>query len=191
MAKKKMGLFSAVALGVSAIIGSGWLFAAYKTADVAGPAALLSWIIGAFIIGLLAMCFAEIAALYPRRGLSAIIPTMSHNKYFGFPFAIANWLGVVAVIPLEATATVQYLITLAPQWSNYLFYEGALTPVGTLLSVLLEVLFSLVNFWGARSFIKTNNVFAILKVIIPIVVALAIMFVSFHPCNLLRRTRDR
>ena len=130
------------------------------------------------------MCFAEIAALYPRRGLSAIIPTMSHNKYFGFPFAIANWLGVVAVIPLEATATVQYLITLAPQWSDYLFYEGALTPVGTLLSVLLVVLFSLVNFWGARSFIKTNNVFAIFKVIVPIVVALAIMFVSFHPCNL-------
>ena len=114
MKKRSLGLMSAIFLGISSIIGSGWLFAPYKAAQVAGPASIYSWIIGAAIISLLAMCFAEVSGIYPRRGLSAIIPTLSHNRFFGFPFAVANWLGIVAVIALEATATIQYLINFDP-----------------------------------------------------------------------------
>ena len=124
MNSKKIGLWSATFLGISAIIGSGWLFAPYKTAIAAGPASILSWLIAVFIVGLLALCFTEIAVLYPQRGLSAIIPTLSHNKYFGFPFAIANWLGVVAIIALEADAVIQYLISLVPHLSGIFFRSG-------------------------------------------------------------------
>lgn len=184
MAKKKITLLPATALGVSAIIGSGWLFAPYKAATIAGPAALFSWIIGASLVGFLALCFAEIAALYPRRGLSAIVPTLSHNKFFGFPFAVANWLGVVAVIPLEATASVQYLINLVPSLRDYFFMNAALTPLGTSISVLLVIVFTLVNYWGAKTLIKTNNIFAIIKVVIPVITVLCILAVSFHPTNL-------
>ena len=109
--KKTIGLLSATGLGISSIIGSGWLFAPYQASVVAGPASILSWIIAAVIICLLGLCFSEIAALYPRRGLSAIIPTLSHNKHFAFPFAIANWLGVVAVISLEAVSTRRIVTT--------------------------------------------------------------------------------
>ena len=90
--KKTIGLLSATGLGVSSIIGSGWLFAPYHASSVAGPACILSWILAACLICVLGLCFAEIAALYPRRGLSAIIPTLSHNKHFAFPFAIVGTL---------------------------------------------------------------------------------------------------
>jgi len=155
----KIGVWSATFLGISTIIGSGWLFAPYKAAQIAGPAALLSWMIGAIIIGLLAMCFIEIAGLYPVRGLSAIIPTLSHNKFFGFPFALSNWLGVVAVIALEAEGTIQYLIRLVPSLADLFFIHSQFTFYGSLLAVGLVFFFFLANYWGVRVLAKTNNIF--------------------------------
>ncbi len=183
MKKRSLGLMSAIFLGISSIIGSGWLFAPYKAAQVAGPASIYSWIIGAAVISLLAMCFAEVSGIYPRRGLSAIIPTLSHNRFFGFPFAVANWLGIVAVIALEATATIQYLINLFPNLEPLFFNHAQLTTLGTGLALALIFLFCLANFWGASVLAKTNNIFTILKVIVPLVTSLMIISVAFHSKN--------
>lgn len=177
---KKIGLYSAIGLGISAIMGSGWLFAPYKASVIAGPADILSWIIGGLILCLLGLCFSEIATIFPKRGLSAIIPVLSHNKYFAFPFAIANWLGIVAVIPLEADATIQYLMTILPNIEPYLYQNNQLTLVGDMLSILLVVVFSVVNYWGVSTLVKTNNVFAVIKVLIPIAIGVAIISTGFH-----------
>ena len=183
MKKIKMGLVSATFLGITSIIGSGWLFAPYKTAQIAGPAAIYAWIIGALCIFFLALCFSEIAIQYPKRGLSAILATISHNPYFGFPFAIVNWLGIVAVIALEATATIQYLILVIPSIDVYLFHYGGLTWLGDICAILLILIYALTNYWGVRSLVKTNNILSVLKTIIPIVVALTIITVHFAPSN--------
>lgn len=183
MEKNKVGLISAIFLGVSSIIGSGSLFSPYKTAVIAGPGAIFSWLIAGGIILLLALCFAELAALYPKRGLSAIIPTLSHNKFFGFPFAIANWLGVVIVIGLEADATVQYLINLTPKFSPYFYINNQLTFYGNILSICFVLFYSLINYWGAAILVKANNILAILKIIIPLIIALTIIGFAFHPIN--------
>ncbi len=179
----KIGLLSAVFLGVSGIMGSGWLFAPYKAATLAGPASLLSWFIGAALVMLLSFSFAEIASVYPKRGLSAIIPTLSHNKFFGFPFALASWLGVVAVIGLEADATVQYLINVFPTLTPYFFANNQLTFLGNSLSIALVLFYCLVNYWGANLLAKTNNVFTVVKLVIPIVTAMVVIAVVFHPHN--------
>lgn len=177
---KKIGLFSAIGLGISAIMGSGWLFAPYKASVIAGPADILAWIMGGLVLCLLGLCFSEIATIYPKRGLSAIIPVLSHNKYFAFPFAIANWLGIVAVIPLEADATIQYLMTIIPSIEPYLFQHNQLTLNGDMFSIVLVILFSLVNYWGVSTLVKTNNVFAVIKVLIPITIGIAIISAGFH-----------
>lgn len=180
---KNIGLFSATALGISSIIGSGWLFASYKAATVAGPASIFAWLLGALIICLLGLLFAEIATLFPRRGLSAIIPTLSHNKYFAFPFAIANWLGIVAVIALEADATIEYLINLFPASKPFLYHHEHLTFLGNSFSILLVLGFSLLNAWGASLMVKASNLITVLKVTIPVFIGLVILFAAFHPNN--------
>ena len=80
---KKIGLASASFLGLTTILGSGWLFAPYRTAQLAGPAAMFSWVIAMFVIMLLSLCLVEVVGRYPIRGLSAVIPFLTHNKYFG------------------------------------------------------------------------------------------------------------
>ena len=43
---------------VTSMIGSGWLFGAYHASKLAGPLAIWSWVVGAVIIMLIALCFA-------------------------------------------------------------------------------------------------------------------------------------
>lgn len=47
--RHKITLFSGVMLALNSLIGSGWLFGAGTAAKVAGPAAIISWIIGALL----------------------------------------------------------------------------------------------------------------------------------------------
>lgn len=183
MNKKNIGLVSATFLGISCVIGSGWLFSPFKTAAIAGPAALITWVVSGFIMLMLALCFAEVASLYPKRGLSAIVPSISHNKYFGFPFALANWFGIVAVIGLEADATIQYLMNLTPHLKPYLFQNEQMTWAGNSLSIGLVLIYCLLNYWGAKTLTKANNILAIIKVIVPVVAALMFIGVAFHPSN--------
>src|SRR3990167_204865 len=182
-AKAKIGLFSSIFLGVTSILGSGWLFAPFRSAAVAGPAALFSWLIGAALVILLSYCLAEIASVFPKRGLTAIIPTLSHNKFFGFPFAIANWLGIVAVIGLEADSAVPYLMNLTPSLKSSLFENCQLTLLGNSFSVGLVIFYCMVNFWGAKLLTKTSNILTIVKIVVPIVSALIIISFAFHPHN--------
>ncbi len=183
MNKKSIGLVSATFLGISCVIGSGWLFSPYKTAAIAGPSAIITWIVSGTIMLLLALCFAEVASLYPKRGLSAIIPSLSHNKFFGFPFAIANWLGIVAVIGLEADATIQYLMNLTPHLKPLLYSNDQLTWAGNSLSISLVIIYCLINYWGARTLTRANNVISLLKILVPVVTALIFIGVAFHPAN--------
>ena len=177
-------LFSAIAIGVGCIIGSGWLFAAYYAAQYAGPASLLSWVIGACIALLLALLLAEITTMYKVRGLFSRLLSISHNnKDFGFIVAISNWLGIVIVIPSEATATVEYLASVTPDFMGELTVSNHLTPLGTLFVVLLIAVYGLINFWGIRSMSRINNVLTIFKFAIPIITGLLLIFTAFHPSN--------
>ena len=41
----KINLPQLVLLGLGSLIGSGWLFGAWEASSIAGPAAIISWII--------------------------------------------------------------------------------------------------------------------------------------------------
>ena len=184
MSQGKIKLFSASFIGISSIVGSGWLFAPYVAAHISGPAAVLSWTIGTFIVFLLAMAFSEIATLHPIRGLSAVITTISHNAYFGFPFAIANWLGIVAVIALEADATVQYLVNIVPSLHMVFFHaSGGMTYIGCSLALLLILFYTLINFWGIKLLAKANNIITVVKLTIPVIAVIILFVAAFHPGN--------
>ena len=63
--ERSIGPVSLTFIAVGGILGSGWLFSPQLTASLAGPAALISWGIGAFAMVLLAMSFAEVASVLP------------------------------------------------------------------------------------------------------------------------------
>ena len=84
---KKLSLFSATAIGISAIVGSGWLFASHLAAQVAGPLSLFSWFIGAALALVIALLLAEIASIYQETGLLSRLFSLTHNRDYGFLIA--------------------------------------------------------------------------------------------------------
>ena len=56
------------------IIGSGWLFGAQKALVAAGPAAIISWVIGGVAIIVLALVHAELGGMFPVSGGTARFP---------------------------------------------------------------------------------------------------------------------
>jgi amino acid transporter len=129
------------------------------------------------------MVFSEIAGIYPKRGLTAVIPTISHNKFYGFPFAIANWLGIVAVIALEATASIEYLIELYPEYESIFFKDHQLTTYGSMLAVVIIMFYSLLNFWGIKFLARANNIIVVFKLVVPLLTAILLLLTAFHAGN--------
>lgn len=68
MRQRKISLFSGVMLALSSLIGSGWLFGSGAAARVAGPAAVISWIIGAIIMIMIAFNYVELGRCFPNPG---------------------------------------------------------------------------------------------------------------------------
>ncbi|MCP4476311.1 MAG: APC family permease [Gammaproteobacteria bacterium] len=165
------------------MIGSGALFSAYYAAKFAGGVSILSWIIGAALALLIAFMLAEISTMYHQRGLFARLLSFSHHRDFGFVFAVSVWLGVVLTMSSEAVATIQYLSTISPSWKPYLFNHDNLTLLGTVGVVVLIILYGVLNYWGMQVLSKTNNIMAVIKVAVPLIVGLLLLFSAFHKAN--------
>lgn len=90
----------------TSMIGSGWLFGAYHAAKLAGPLALWSWVAGAVIIMLIALCFAELSAMFPRSGALVHMSHASHGDGLGRIWGWMLFLSYVAVPAVEAEGIV-------------------------------------------------------------------------------------
>ena len=72
--KRHIGLVGLTWASMGSIIGSGWLFAPQEALQVAGPAVLISWVIGGIAIVILALVHAELGGMYPVSGGTARFP---------------------------------------------------------------------------------------------------------------------
>jgi len=107
--RREVGTIALMFTGLGSIIGSGWLFGAWRAAQLAGPGAIYAWIIGAVVIMFVAVNYAELGAMLPESGGAVRYGHYSHGALVGFVAGWAAWIAVVSVIPVEAEASVQYM----------------------------------------------------------------------------------
>lgn len=63
--KKQLSLIDLTFIGLGAIFGSGWLFAASHVSSIAGPAGIFSWLLGGFAVLLLGIVYCRWARPCP------------------------------------------------------------------------------------------------------------------------------
>ncbi|MBX9598236.1 MAG: APC family permease [Burkholderiales bacterium] len=181
---KQPSLFSAIAIGVGCIIGSGWLFASYKASKFAGPIAMGSWVIGAILALLIALLLAEIATYYSKEtGLFARLLTLTHNGDYGFIISSSNWFATIITIPAEAEASVQYLAMAFPKLSEDVFNNNHFTHLGIALVCLIMIFYGFLNYWGIKLLAKANNTITVIKLTVPALTAIVFFAAAFHPGN--------
>ncbi|QEO57083.1 APC family permease [Francisella marina] len=172
---KKMSLFSAVLIGTTCMVGSGWLFSAQLTAKNAGNWAFLAWILAALIVVMIALCLGKVVSLYPVRGATTRSSAISHNSIFAMPFAFANWFGIVVVISSEALATTQYLSGVkAMEW---LMHDGVLTMSGMIFALVVLFIYLVINFYGVKLLARVNNAITVFKMAVPFIIV--IIFIAY------------
>ena len=168
------------------IIGSGWLFGALGAAVLAGPSAIIGWVLGSVIIILLALVHAELGGLFPVSGGTSRFPHYSFGSFAGATFGWASYLQAASVAPIEVLAAIQYLST--AHWARN-FYKanavgpGTLSGAGILAAVILMVIFVILNLIGIRWLARINNAVTTWKVVIPVITILVLLIGHFHSSN--------
>ncbi len=181
--KRSIGLVQLTFIGITSIIGSGWLFGAFHSAKIAGPAAMVSWVIGAFALLLIALTIAEVGTIFSQSGGIARYLEYTHGSLTGFLSGWINWLGILAAIPTEAAASVQYLSSI--KGFNGLFDSNAgnMSPLGLTVASALMLVYFFLNYWTLKLFLRSMTTVTIFKLIVPLLAAGAIIWAGFQPAN--------
>lgn len=185
--KRTMSFTQLLLLGVSAQIGSGWLFAVLSAAGVAGPAAILAWIIASLLTGLIALSYAEIGAMFPRSGAIVRYTYLTHGAFAGWIIGWAYWLSAVTIPPIEAIAVITYLGGKFPSM-NFLTKKNGIDilswPNGILFGIVLMILFFILNYFGAKFLSESNRWVTIWKLVLPTLTFLGLFYIldssNFH-----------
>lgn len=182
----KIGLFQIVMLGLSSIIGSGWLFGSWEASKVAGPAAILSWIIGAIVIGAIAFNYIELGSMFPESGGMSKYAQYTHGSLLGFIAAWANWVSLVTLIPIEAVAAVQYMGSWPWKWAHWthgFLVNGEISNIGLFVVFLFILVFTLLNYWSVNLLARFTSFISIFKLGIPLLTIIMLLMSGFHSGN--------
>ncbi|MGH3191226.1 MAG: APC family permease [Streptosporangiaceae bacterium] len=183
--KKTMGFQHLLFLSVTAIIGSGWLLAALAAAAVAGPAAIISWVIGGIFVIFISLTYAEVAGMLPRSGGIVRYPHLTHGAYTGWLIGWTYWLSAITVPAIEAEAVVTYVGSQFPSSGILVTKSGVPEmqwPKGILFGIGLMALFFVLNFFGIRLLSEANRWVTWWKIIIPSLTAI-FLFTIAHGAN--------
>jgi amino acid transporter len=183
--RREIGFIGLLWASGGSIIGSGWLFGAQGALATAGPAAIISWVIGAVAILMLALVHAELGAMFPVAGGTGRFPHYAFGGAVGASFGWFSWLQAATVAPIEVMAVIQYgqHYSFASGWMKVSGGQNVLTASGIVAAVVLMALFTAINFLSVRKLANTNSTATWWKVAIPVLTIIVLAIVSFHPGN--------
>ena len=183
---KKIGLFQLIMLGLGSLIGSGWLFGAWEASKIAGPASIISWVIGGIIIGTIAYNYIELGTMFPQSGGMSKYAQYTHGSLLGFIASWANWISLITLIPIESVAAVQYMSSWPWSWANWtqnFISNDSITTAGLLVVFAFIVIFTLLNYWSVALLTNFTSVISIFKIGVPILTIFMLTLSGFHPAN--------
>lgn len=183
--KNKIGLMTLFYTGIASILGSGWLMSPSLIASDAGPAAILSWIIGAAIIAVVAVNFIEVCAFLPAKegGFGHYI-SYTHNNFFSF---ICDWvflLSWISLIPAEADATVSYFSSLIPHRFSIVNAHGGFSNIGLIAVSMICIIFFIINYVSFQLLMRWIKYLTVAKILVPVIVVIVFLAKIHHFNNL-------
>lgn len=177
--KKHIGPIGLLFTAVGSIIGSGWLFGAMYAAEMAGPAAILSWIIAAIMILLIGLTYAELGTMFPLSGGVIRYPHFAYGSFASYTLGWITFVSVAAVAPVEVEAALQYANNYVPWLQRLEEGTAVLTTPGFFVACAMMFLFCLINMLGIRWFARINNLLVWWKLGVIVLVVVVLMFAGF------------
>lgn len=174
--KKPIGLWSAVSIGIGGMIGGG-IFAVLGVAtEIAGNAIYISFMIAGIVALLSTYSYAKLSARYPTAGgpVEFFVKGYGDGVLAG-ALNIFMWVAYLFAIALYARAFGGFAMTFLP--------AGTPTIWVNIISTAIVLVFTGVNFIGAKAMGRSEMLAVIVKVFI-LVVFVVIGFFFIEPANL-------
>ncbi|KAB8041110.1 amino acid permease [Silvanigrella paludirubra] len=168
--KRSIGLFGIICASLGGMVGSGWLFGSLYAAQMAGPASMISWLIGGVSIMFLALTFAELSAMFPISGGVAAFPIFTHGKLVGFILTWITWITYVVSISQEVQSTILYMGNKFPSLIQKVDGVNVFTTYGYLICFVTMLILILLNSFGAKFLANANNFISMWKLLVPFAV---------------------
>ena len=170
--KSELTLFDVTNLVVGAIIGADIYVASAFGAKNLGPFSLVVWVFCGIIAIVIALCFAQCAALFPKVGGPYAYAKEAWGPFAGFVVGWSLWLAEWVSLAVFPLAFVQYLGA----------FVSLSFPIQTIVKGLFVTFLVTTNIVGVKAAGKTNDVLTVVK-LVPLVlfVIIGILFVVLHP----------
>jgi amino acid transporter len=186
--RRDFGRVGLLFTSVGSVIGSGWLLGALNATTIAGPAAIISWVVGAAAVMLLALIHAELGGMHAVNGGLARFPHYAFGSLVGFGMGWTYWLGSVTLAPVETEAALQYADKYVNQGLGFHVVhmsggQTVLTAAGYAVATILMLAFTVVNLYGARRLSRANTTIVWWKIAIPVLTIIVLVVVSFKGSN--------
>ena len=156
------------AIGMGTTIGVGWIVVTGGWIADAGPGgAALAFVLGGVIMGLVAFCYADMAARFPDANGEYGYVSKVFGRFWGYWVGWLVLLGYVGICCFEGLALAWLISVLAPNWTGPELYTslGASVRVLDLVVVVCGALFfTVVNYAGARESARVQVAVTIGKV---------------------------
>jgi amino acid transporter len=181
-----VGFWGLTFVSLGSIIGSGWLLGALTAAGIAGGGgSLVSWVLAAVMLSVLALIHADLGAAYPVAGGTSRYPHYAFGGFAGFTAGWTTYLQAVAIAPLEVEASLAYVNSVGAVSKNFplINSDDTLTPQGIVIGVLAMALFAFINLGGARWLSDSNTVIVLWKIFVPVLTIVTLLVIDFHPGN--------
>jgi amino acid transporter len=170
--KSELTLFDVTNLVVGAIIGADIYVASAFGAKNLGPFSLVVWVFGGIIAIVIALCFAQCAALLPKVGGPYAYAKEAWGPFAGFVVGWSLWLAEWVSLAVFPLAFVQYLGV----------FVSLSFPIQTIVKGLFVAFLVTTNIVGVKAAGKTNDVLTVIK-LAPLVLfaIIGVLFVVLHP----------
>jgi amino acid transporter len=181
--RREVGVVGLVFASLGSIIGAGWLFAALYASSLAGPAAIIAWVLGGGAMMLLALAHAELGGAYPVAAGNARYPHFAFGRLVGFTGGWVAFLGAVTVGPIMVQATLLYASNYFSSLTTIAGGRPVLTAQGYVVAAVLLLIFCTINVLGVRWLAETNKLAVCWKLFVPAITVVALIAASAHTEN--------
>jgi amino acid transporter len=182
--RKELTLINLILIGISGAVGTGVLFSSAGMAALAGPAIVISWLLGGIFYLFIGLTYVQLGTNFPEAGGPSRYALYSHGRATNMINAFSDLIWYLFIPPIEALAVVEGLNYFTTNYNIILINSsGAPTTLGALLGVTFMLLFIPFNYFSVKFFGTSTTTFGSIKMALYLLVLFGFLIYLFHYQN--------
>jgi APA family basic amino acid/polyamine antiporter len=195
--KRTLGAFQLIMLGIGAIVGAGiFVLTGTAASTSAGPAVVLSFIIGSIACACAALCYAELSSAIPISGGAYSYAYVTFGEMAAWLVGSMILIGNIFMIASVAVGWAGYVMAFLESFNIFLPFsmthhlgevvttiDGATqNGIINLLAMVITILSGMILHKGVETSAAVNNIIVIIKVVV-LVLFVVLGALHINPAN--------